>query len=335
MSRIAFISYFQAEWELHSLELGEPLAVAQTADFGAPGPVIDFQIPVPHTLVAENSRRKGTFENMFIDGRPPVNVGVTSGGDFFGGTAVSFTDVLGDKQFTFYAESVSRYRTLSLSYVNLSRRFNFALQGYSQTQFFYGNLEGVFFDPRFSGIVDRDFSIATRTIRGGTAFGIWPLDRFRRIELSGGVQHYDESFNDPSLATESQNFQQATFGRQLLREGTSFPLGVTFVQETTVFREFGPLAGNTIRATMEFSPSIGDSLSRQTRRPRRPVLSAPQNDGGCSRCEPVYSRAGATPQISCTSGGTRSFAAMNTWNSSVTRSRSSMPNSAFHSSRPC
>ena len=35
---------------------------------------------------------------MFLDGRPPVNVGVTSGGNFFGGTAVSFTDVLGDRR---------------------------------------------------------------------------------------------------------------------------------------------------------------------------------------------------------------------------------------------
>jgi hypothetical protein len=193
-----------------------------------------------------------------------VNVGVTSGGDFFGGTAVSFSDVLGDKQFTFYAESVSRYRTLSLSYINLARRFNFALQGYSQTQFFYGNLEGVFYDPRFSGIVDRDLSIATRTIQGGTAFGIWPLDRFRRIEIFGGIQRYNESFNDPSLDAASREFQQEQFGRQLFREGTSYPLGVNFVQETTVFREFGPLAGNTIRASLEYAPSISDSLSRRT-----------------------------------------------------------------------
>jgi len=41
-------------------------------------------------------------------------------------------------------------------------------------------------------------------------------------------------------------------------------LGVAYVQETTVFREFGPLAGNTIRIGYEFAPRIGDTLSRQT-----------------------------------------------------------------------
>ena len=52
---------------------------------------------------------------MFLDGRPPVALGVTSGGDLFGGTAVTFTDVLGDQQFNFFASSVSQYRTFSLS----------------------------------------------------------------------------------------------------------------------------------------------------------------------------------------------------------------------------
>ena len=42
------------------------------------------------------------------------------------------------------------------------------------------------------------------------------------------------------------------------------PLGVEFVQETTVFREFGPLAGNTVRLAYDVSPPIGSLLSRQT-----------------------------------------------------------------------
>ena len=51
---------------------------------------------------------------MFLEGRPPVNVGVTSNGDVFGGTQISFGDVLGDKQFNLFAASIAQYRTLSL-----------------------------------------------------------------------------------------------------------------------------------------------------------------------------------------------------------------------------
>jgi hypothetical protein len=195
-----------------------------------------------------------------------VNVGVTSSGDVFGGSAVTFSDVLGDKQFSLYAASISQYRTLAFSFFNAARRFNFSLQGFSQTQFFYGALEGVFYDPIFSSLIaaDRDLAVATRTVRGGTAFGIWPIDRYRRVELFGGLLQYREEFNDPSLEAYSQDFQQDRFGRELFRRGTYIPLGVNFVQETTIFREFGPLAGNTMRLSYEVSPAIGDTLGRQT-----------------------------------------------------------------------
>jgi hypothetical protein len=263
--RIGVITYYKGEYELHTLERRDPIVTAASSDFGSPGTnIIDFQSPLSHTLVAEKKKKKGTFEKMFMDGRPPVNVGVTSGGDIFGGSAVNFSDVLGDQQFSLYAASISQYRTLSLSYLNLAHRFNYAIQGYSQTQFFYGTLENVFYDPSFSGYIDRDFSVATRTVRGGTAFGIWPFNRYRRVEVFGGLLQYRESFNDPNLQDYSVGYQEEQFGRQLLRSGTYVPFGVNFVQETTVFREFGPLAGNTMRLSYEVAPKIGNTLSRQT-----------------------------------------------------------------------
>ncbi len=262
--RIAFVSYDKSEYGLHILERREPLSTASSADFGAPGPVIDFQAPLQHTLIADNKHKKGKFEKMFLDGRPPVGLGVTSGGNVFGGTQISFSDVLGDQQFNMFAASISQYRTLSFSYVNLSRRLQYALQGFSQTQFFYGQQEGLFYDPAFAGIIDRDLAQATRTMRGGTAFGIHPFNRYRRLELSAGVVNYNEEFNDPSLEAYSQQYQLDTYGAVLFRNGTFVPLGVSFIQETTVFREFGPLAGNTVRLSYEVSPDMGSVLSRQT-----------------------------------------------------------------------
>jgi hypothetical protein len=262
--RIAFVSYYKNEYELHTLERKDPIVVAASSDFGSPGPVIDFQAPLTHTLVAENKRKKGSFEKMFLDGRPPVAVGVTSGGDVFGGSQVTFSDVLGDKQFNLFAASVSQYRTLSLSYLNIAKRFNYALQGFSQTQFYYGLQSGVFYDPSVAPFIDRDLAIATRTVRGGMGFGIWPLNRYRRIELFGGVTQYREEFNDPGLEEYSRQYQEQTYGRVLFNNGTLVPLGVSFVQETTVFREFGPLAGNTMRLSYEIAPKIGNTLTRQT-----------------------------------------------------------------------
>jgi hypothetical protein len=258
------VTYYKSQYGLHTLDRKEPVSKAETADFGAPGPVIDFQAPLTHTLVTENQKRKGKFEKMFLDGRPPVALGVTSGGDFFGGTQISFTDVLGDQQFNMFASSVSQYRTLSLTYHNLERRFQYAFQGYSQTEFFYGALAGTFYDPTFSPYIDRDLAVATRTVRGGTAFGIYPFNRYRRVELYGGFVNYEEEFDNEGLQQLSDGYQEEQFGRVLFNNGNMVPLGVTFVQETTVFREFGPLAGSTIRLNYEAAPKIGSTLSRQT-----------------------------------------------------------------------
>ena len=263
-NKIAFVSYFKNEFSIRTLERKEPLHTAASSDFGSPGPIIDFTAPLQHTLVKQNQRKKGAFEKMFLEGRPPVNVGVTNNGDIFGGTQVSFGDVLGDKQVNLFAASISQYRTLSLSYVDLSRRFQWALQGYSQTQFFYGQLGGLLYDPSFAPLLSRSDAIATRTVRGGSIFGIYPFSRYRRVELSAGLVNLDEEYNDPSLQAYTQAYQQALYGTTVLRNGTLAPLGAAFIQETTVFREFGPLAGSTMRLAYDVSPKFAGLLSRQT-----------------------------------------------------------------------
>ncbi len=263
-TRVAFVTYDKGDYGVHTIELKAPLSTAASSDFGTPGPVIDFQAPLTHTLIAENKRKKGTFGKLFAEGRQPVNVGITSGGDLFGGTAISFTDVLGDHRLDLMAASISQYQTLAVSYVDVSRRLQWAVQGFSQTQFFFGQAGGTFFDSALSPFIDRDLSTATRTVRGASVFAIYPLSRYRRLELSAAVAHYSEQFRDEGLEAFSQGFQQDRFGRSLFRNGTFVPLSAAFVQETTVFRDFGPVAGNTMRLAYEYAPGIGGALSRQT-----------------------------------------------------------------------
>jgi WD40-like Beta Propeller Repeat len=261
--RLAFVDYYKGDYSLHTFDLKEPLHTAASADFGAPGPIVDFQAPLQHTLVAANKTKKRFFDKMFLDGRPPVNVGVTSGGDVFGGSQVSFSDVLGDKQFSLYASSVQQYKTLSFSYLNLSRRFQYAVQGYSQTQFFYPySTTGTYYDPRYQ--FSRSDALATQTARGGSIFGIYPFSHYRRVEVSAGVLQYNESYSDPFVEQQAAAYQQQQYGTQLFRNGSSVPLGAAFIQETTVFREYGPLSGSTMRLAYDASPKLGNTLSNQT-----------------------------------------------------------------------
>ncbi len=265
-NHIAFVSYYKNEYSIRTLDRQEPLHTASSDDFGMPSPAaaIDFQAPLQHTLVPDKMRKKGTFEKMFLEGRPPVNVGVTSGGDIFGGSQVSFGDVLGDQQFNVYVSSVSQYRTFAASYINLSRRMQYVVQGFAQTQFFYGQLGGGFYDPLYAQFLTRDDAIATRTIRGASVIGIYPIDRYRRTEISGGVTQINEQYAIQSLQDQSEAYQRQVYGRTVFNNGTLVPFSIAFVQETTVFREFGPVAGNTFRVSYEVSPPMGSTLSRQT-----------------------------------------------------------------------
>ena len=263
-NRIAFITYFKGEYGLHTIVQNNILYTAPTVNFGEPGLFIDFQAPLTHTLIPENTRKKGTFENFFLEGRPPINFGVTNGGDILGGTQITFTDVLGDQQVSFLAYSVQQYRTFGLSYANLTGRLQYAIQGFSQDQFFYGYVPGLAFDPGF-GFLSRDDAIAVRSVMGGSFFAIYPFDRFRRIELTGGAFKYKEEYNNPALQELATSYQANQFGSQLFRDGAFLPVGINYIQETTVFRDFGPIAGNTFRLSYEYAPPIGDFfLSRQT-----------------------------------------------------------------------
>jgi hypothetical protein len=114
-NKIAFISYYKNEYSIRTLERKEPLHTAASSDFGAPGPVIDFQAPLQHTLVKENNRKKGTWEKMFLEGRPPVNVGVTNNGPFGARRSASATCSATSRSTSCGVDPA--VRTLALSYV--------------------------------------------------------------------------------------------------------------------------------------------------------------------------------------------------------------------------
>ena len=264
-AKIGFVTYYKGEYGIHVLTREEPLHTVASEDFGdaSAGPPIGFQPPMTHTIVDANKRKKGAFEKLFLEGRPPVAVGVTSGGDLFGGTQVTFTDVLGDKQFNLFIASVSQYRTMSFSYINLSRRMQYAVQAYSQTEFFYGYDPYALYGIEY-GYIDRDTALATQSARGGTLTAIYPLNRYTRLEMSGGFLQFKQEYNEQALQDVANDYQQDTYGRLLFSNGQFAPLRMSLVRETTIFREYGPLAGHTMYLGYEYAPSWGDLLSRRT-----------------------------------------------------------------------
>src|SRR5204863_7352543 len=163
----------------------------------------------------------------------------------------------------FYLESVSQYRSFSGSYLNLSRRFQYALQGFSQKQFYYANNAGTFYAAQY-GFLSHDDAQSTQTSQGGTIFGIYPLNRYARMEVTGGAINLTQSYDDPALQQAGLDYQQQYYGNTLFANGNLRPLGAAYIRETTVFRESGPLSGDTLRLGFEYAPKMPGFISRQT-----------------------------------------------------------------------
>ena len=264
-SRIAFVSYFKGEDGIHAVGGDrKPIATVASADFGSPGPIIDFTPPLSHTLVRDNITKKKYFQGLSLAGRPPVGLGVTSGGNFYGNTEITFTDMLGDRQISFYAQSVSQYRTMAFTYLSIANRLQYALQAFTQDSFYYGN-NPYLYDPSLAPYIDRDLAEAVQSQQGATAFVIYPFNRYTRAELFGGYMHIAENYTNPALDQLAREYQEANYGNGVFRNGHMLPFGISLVRETTVFREFGPVSGNTSKITFEGSPPIGESwLNRRT-----------------------------------------------------------------------
>ncbi len=100
------------------------------------------------------------------------------------------------------------------------------------------------------------------------------------------------------------------------------PLGVAYVQETTVFREFGPLSGNTMRLSYEVAPKIGNSLSRQTADVDARYYMRLGASGLLALRAKRLPQLGPVAGLHSTSAATPKCAATSTWSSSATRAAS-------------
>ena len=256
--RLAFISYLKGDYGLFSLDLSDPMKeVDQEVQSAAEG-LADFQPDVVHQVVPENKRSKRLFEKLYLEGRPPLNIAVSTSGDFFGGTQVALTDVLGDQNFVLTAYSIRDLRTYIGTYVNLGKRFQYGLSAFDTKRFFFSS----YLVPQFT--FSRQGVYATQRFTGAELSGVYPFAKTRRLELNLGFYKLSEQFEDPAVEAEVRQRAAEAGLPYPLREGYRAPIGFRLVQETTRFREFGPLDGSTLSVGVETSPNLGGTLSFTT-----------------------------------------------------------------------
>jgi hypothetical protein len=254
--RLAFISYFKEEYHLASRDVAEPVREVDAPVEPTSEELVDFQPDVVHQVIPENKRKKRAFEALRLEGRPPINIAVSSGGDFFGGSQVALTDVLGDNNFLFTVYSLREFRNYEGDYINLASRLHYGISAFDNTRFFYPT----FLIPTRG--FSRDGAFATQRMTGGTLVAQYPFDKFRRLEFQTGVVRLQEQYENIGVQQQAEQAAAAAGVPFFLNNGTFVPVTVNLVQETTRFAGYGPLSGSTF--ALGFSASVGGSLQRQT-----------------------------------------------------------------------
>jgi dipeptidyl aminopeptidase/acylaminoacyl peptidase len=184
---------------------------------------------------------------LYVAARPPADAIVSTDGSIYGGSTVTFSDLLANHMFTISAYQVRDFRSMFFTYVNLSRRLQWMATAFQYTLFYYPDY--YYYDASLWNYATYQDALSTRRITGATIMAYYPLSKFVRAEGSLGFAHYEEDVLDPYAYGMSSALAYSYF---LNGEMLSASFGLT--GETTRFREYGPISGRT------FSISVSQTL---------------------------------------------------------------------------
>jgi Tol biopolymer transport system component len=194
------------------------------------------------------------------------------GRGFFGGTAVSLSDILGNHQLVFagYVNGRISEAQVLAAYANLSHRINW-VTGVSQEPYYFYEPSEIRVDEPAPGLNTFVTNVRRLVVRSAFGQAYYPISRFQRIEGSLRVANVDDAVlsilepynpfsgfatDDPTLETNN-------------RPGVNyFQPSAALVFDNSLFGYTGPFYGRRWR--LDFARTIGDwSFSQITADYRR------------------------------------------------------------------
>jgi len=194
------------------------------------------------------------FDNIIISGLPSIGIAVATDGTTYGGTYLNLTDTLNNHSLSVLAYNVLGYKNYDLTYINLSSRFDYGIELFSRTYFYY--LPQYYWASSWVGYYSYKDAIAKRTLAGGNFIGIYPINKFHRLTFRAGVIYQDE---------ELANLYFPSGYVSPFYNGWSIPAGISLTGETTSFRSYGPYRGYTYNINfsreLNFLKSLRDAYA--------------------------------------------------------------------------
>jgi hypothetical protein len=199
---------------------------------------------------------------LYLVSRPPIQAVVSTDGSIYGGSALSFSDLLGDHNLYIMAYQVRSFRSYSAAYLNQKRRLQFAASAYQYTEFYYPPY--AYYDPALYNWLTYQDAIASRKITGANFSAYYPFNRYYRAEAGVYFSRYEEEFVGNTVYDYYERLYNNRKSYSYFWNGNLLSAAFSLVGETTHFKYYGPASGNTFRLSLSQSAPVTKSFFRNT-----------------------------------------------------------------------
>ena len=236
--RMVFASYYKRRWQLFSTPTDKPLHAAEKTTLPSAPMLAEsrqaFQPPV-EVAIDEDKIDKPRGFKLFVDD-VEVNAGVTSDQLLVSRSTIFMSDMLGNRRFIASLDSVSSFSNFDFLYFDLQHRTNWGFRLFDQRSFYLTPSQSS------TQLFERH-----QLYRETGAMGIasYPFDRYHRIDAGIGFEKRNYALPVIDFA--------GNLG--IVSYNDSFPIVTsTFSGDSTIFKQFGPIAGRRYEVSTSFAP---------------------------------------------------------------------------------
>jgi len=254
---VVFSSFNKGAFQLFRSE------TAGTAEPSAPftelpaGAAISRYVPEMSVNIAADkiTPRKG-MGKLYVTSRPPADVILATDGSFYGGSAIAFSDILGDYNFQIMAYQVRDFQSFEVNYLNLRKRLQWMVRAFKYAIYYYPY--AYYYDPTLWNFTTTADAIAVREIKGAAFAATYPFSMYYRAEASLGIFNYSE---DTTSGYGSSMVGQSGY----FINGNILQASFALTGETTRFKPpYGPAAGHTFQVSVSPTIPVAKSFIRNT-----------------------------------------------------------------------
>ncbi|HTD53495.1 MAG TPA: BamA/TamA family outer membrane protein [Thermoanaerobaculia bacterium] len=233
--KLVFAAYYKRRFTLYIADARKPIQrlpdLAPSASPTGPQGYVPYQPAIEVAIDTEKVTSRPSRKLQLEDAS--INAGVNTDQTFVSNTVLVFGDNLGDRRFIAAVQSLSSYTNVFLQYVDLTKRLQKGIALFDDRQYYIGIDSSLGFDRAV-----RSRRIYRET--GGLGTLAYPVSRYSRVE--GNLGYVSRSIDYPISVDQTTG----QIGFATLKN--NFPIAsVSFVNDTTLYKEWGALAGRKFR----------------------------------------------------------------------------------------